>query len=251
MVLTEYISDLWAALMYYQSAPNRYADLLIFIVYRSYRKLFKRVRRDRKMWKVHVAEDILAWTPKFTELRQGPRWFKFPYWLEAFVIPPEQLQVMKTRKRGPPGKEFIEIEFSNATLTFWAWLLGKSLWDLEDIVDAADKKRKHDVEGFKKDLTMIADWCHTLHRYVNWSARIVETLLTETSLSRVFNLPQRMFQSLSRVSILMSFFVCAAGSNSLCNDDDKNAGHNNNTDDDYNADADEDDEDADDGTVLL
>jgi hypothetical protein len=122
---------------------------------------------------------------------------------------------------------------------------------LEDIVDTADKKRKHDVEGFKKDLAMIAYWCHTLHRYVNWSARIVETLLTETSLSSVFNLPQRMFPSLSRVSILMSFFVCAAGSNALGDDDGNNAGHNNNIDDDHNADADDDDEDADDGIVVL
>ena len=244
MHLTEYISDLWAALTYYQSVPDRYADLHIFVVYRSYRQLFKRVRQDMKTWKVHVAEDILAWTPKSNELRKGPRWFKFPDWLENFVILPEQLQMMKTRKRGAPGKEFKEIEFSNATIAFWAWLLGTLLSNLEDIVGtAADKKRKNDVEGFKKDLAMVAYWCHILHRYVNWSARIVETLLTETSLSSVFNLLQRMFPSLSRVLILMLFFVCASGSNALCDDNNNNAGHN--------ADGDEDDEDDEDGTVLL
>jgi len=196
VVLTEYISDLWAALTYYQSDPDRYADLHIFVVYRSYRKLFKRVRQDVKTWNVHVAEGILAWTPQSKELRKDPQWFEFPDWLDTFEIPPEQLQMMKTRKRGAPGKEFIEVEFSDATVTFWAWLLGISLLSLEDIVDKADKKRKYDVEAFKEDLVMITDWCHTLYLYVNWSARIVETLLTETSLSSAFNLPQRIISHL-------------------------------------------------------
>jgi hypothetical protein len=72
------MSDLWAALTHYQSHPDRYMDLHLFVVYRSYRQLFKRVRQDRKMWKVDVAEKILAWTPEQNELGQDPRWFKFP-----------------------------------------------------------------------------------------------------------------------------------------------------------------------------
>ncbi|KAJ8583012.1 hypothetical protein M405DRAFT_829631, partial [Rhizopogon salebrosus TDB-379] len=189
VVLSECISDLWAALTYYQSHPNRYMDLHTFVVYRSYRKLFKRIRQDTKTWNVHVAEKILAWKPKLNELRWDPRWFRVPYWWDSFVIPHEQLQTMNTRNRGTPGKELIEVEFSSATLSFWAWLLGSSLLHLENITETANKKRKNDNKGFKEDLVQIAEWCIVLHGYVNWSARIVETLLTGTSLANAFSLP--------------------------------------------------------------
>jgi hypothetical protein len=118
VVLKEYISDLWAALTHYQSHPDRYADLHLFVVYRSYRQLFKRVRQDKKMWWVDVAEKILAWIPEQNELSQDPRRFKFPRWLNSIEIPPERRETMKTRNGGAPGREFIEVEFSNATLGF-------------------------------------------------------------------------------------------------------------------------------------
>jgi hypothetical protein len=183
-------------------------DLHTFVVYRSYRKLFKRIRQDTKTWNVHVAEKILAWKPKLNELRWDPRWFRVPYWWDSFVIPHEQLQTMNTRNRGTPGKELIEVEFSSATLSFWAWLLGSSLLHLENITETANKKRKNDNKGFKEDLVQIAEWCIVLHGYVNWSVRIVETLLTGTSLANAFSLPasvQRMFSSPSRFSFLISF----------------------------------------------
>jgi hypothetical protein len=114
VVLKEYISDLWAALTHYQSHPDRYADLHLFVVYRSYRQLFKRVRQDKKMWWVDVAEKILAWIPKQNELSEDPRRFKFPRWLNSIEIPPERRETMKTRNGGAPGREFVEVEFSNA-----------------------------------------------------------------------------------------------------------------------------------------
>jgi hypothetical protein len=212
MVLSEYISDLWAALTYYQSHPNRYMDLHAFVVYRSYRKLFKRIKQDTKTWNVHVAEKILAWKPGLNELRRDPQWFRVPNWWDSVVIPREQFQMMKTRNRGTPGKEFIEVEFSSATLSFWAWLLGSSLLHLENMTETANKKRKNGGKGFKEDLVLIAEWCITLHGYVNWSARIVETLLKGTSLANAFGLPwasvQRIFSSLSRSSFLI-FFLCS------------------------------------------
>jgi hypothetical protein len=211
MVLSEYISDLLAALTYYQSHPNRYMDLHAFVVYRSYRKLFKRIKQDTKTWNVHVAEKILAWKPGLNELRRDPRWFRVPNWWDSVAIPREQFQMMKTRNRGTPGKEFIEVEFSSATLSFWAWLLGSSLLHLESMTETANKKRKNGGKGFKEDLVLIAEWCITLHGYVNWSARIVETLLKRTSLANAFGLPwasvQRIFSSLSRFSFLIFFCV--------------------------------------------
>jgi hypothetical protein len=204
VVLKEYISDLWAALTHYQSHPDRYTDLHLFVVYRSYRQLFKRVRQDRKMWLVDVAEKILAWTPKRNELSQDPRWFKFPRWLNSIEIPPKRRKTMKTRNGGAPGREFIEVEFSNATLGFWAWLLGMSLSNMKTIVETADSKRsKNDGKGFREDLVIIADWCLKLDSFTEWSACIVETLLTRTSLARAFSLrvaAQSMFQSFSRFS---------------------------------------------------
>ena len=198
VVLSEYISDLWAALTYYQSHPQHYTDLHIFVVYRSYRKLFQRVRQDTKTWKVHVAEKIIAWTPRPNELsNKGPWWFRIPDWLTSLKdkIPPERLQIMKTRE----GKgKVVEVEFSSATVGFWAWLLGDLLLKLEDAVERAEKNIKNDTHGFKKDLVTITTWCYVLHCYVNWSAHIVETLLTRTSLANVFTLPttvQCMFPS--------------------------------------------------------
>lgn len=190
--LDKYISDLWAALIYFQSHPDRFRVIHIFVVYRSYRKLFNRVKQDTKTWKVHVAEKVLAWTPKPNELpREDCRWFKVPEWLNSPSIPPEQRQMMNTRKTGALGKELIEAEFSSATVGFWARLLGDLLLQLEDRVKMAEKniKNNSDVQGFKGDLKQIAQLCHILHLFVNWDVRIVETLLTRTSLAKEFNLP--------------------------------------------------------------
>jgi hypothetical protein len=216
VVLKEYISDLWAALTHYQSHPDRYMDLHLFVVYRSYRQLFKRVRQDRKMWKVDVAEKILAWTPKQNELGQDPRWFKFPKWLNSIEIPPERRVMMKIRNGGAPGREFIEVEFSSATLGFWAWLLGMSLSNVKAIVETADSKRsKNDGKGFREDLVMIADWCLTLDFFMGWSACIVEILLTWTSLAHAFDLRVTAPSMLSS-NLFLGFrfsepgFVCAA-----------------------------------------
>jgi hypothetical protein len=69
------------------------------------------------MWKVDIAERILAWTPEQNELSQR---FKFSRWLNFIKIPPERHETVKTRNGGDSGREFVEVEFSNATLSFWA-----------------------------------------------------------------------------------------------------------------------------------
>jgi hypothetical protein len=210
VVLSEHISDLWTALTHY--LPKRFADLHNFVVYRSHRKLFWRVKQDAKAWKVHVAEKILAWTPEPNELAQEHhQWFEVPHWLNSFTIPPERLQMMKTRKKGLMGKELVEVEFSSATVGFWAWLLGILLLNLRGCVESTNKKIKSGDQSFKGDLPHITQLCHSLYLFVNGGARIVETLLTQTSLATVFNLPltiQRMFPSLSGFSFLISS-LCA------------------------------------------
>ncbi|KAJ8584185.1 hypothetical protein M405DRAFT_936769 [Rhizopogon salebrosus TDB-379] len=128
-------------------------------------------------------------TPEQNELSQDPRWFRFPRWLNFIKISPEQRKTMKTRNGGAPGRELIEVEFSNATLGFWAWLLGMSLSNMKTIVETADSKRsKNDGQGFREDLGMIGGWCLKLDFFTGWSACIVETLLTRTSLARAFGL---------------------------------------------------------------
>ena len=209
MTLNEYISDLWAALAHYQSDPECYSDIHHFVLYRSYRKVFKRIRQDRKTWKVHIAEKILAWDPKPDELREGSRWFKMPAWWDqlARLMPPEYRERMKTvtRDEGALGKE---VEFSNATVGFWARLLGDSLLNLEVNVESAEKRSKDDVQGLKQDLVQISKWCHVLRLYINSSTRIVEDILTQTSLDDAFNLPvivRCMFPSLWSFLLLMFF----------------------------------------------
>ena len=124
MTLNEYVLDLWAALAHYQSHPDCYGDILTVVVHRSYRKIFKRISHDKKTWKVHIAERILAWNPKTSELRKGSRWFKMPVWWDqlATLMPPEYRERMKTMTRdaGALGKD---VEFSSATVGFWARLL--------------------------------------------------------------------------------------------------------------------------------
>jgi hypothetical protein len=109
------------------------------------------------------------------------------------------------------GKELVEVEFSSATVGFWAWLLGTMLLHLEDYVERTNKKIRSGDQSFRADIPRITQLCHTLHLFVNGGARIVETLLTQTSLTTVFKLPvtiQRMFPSLSGFSFLMSS-LCA------------------------------------------
>ncbi|KAJ8587978.1 hypothetical protein M405DRAFT_277292 [Rhizopogon salebrosus TDB-379] len=124
--------------------------------------------------------------------------------------------MMKIRNGGAPGREFIEVEFSSATLGFWAWLLGMSLSNMKTIVETADSKRsKNDGEGFREDLVMIADWCLTLDFFMGWSACIVEILLTWTSLAHAFDLRVTAPSMLSS-NLFLGFrfsepgFVCAA-----------------------------------------
>jgi hypothetical protein len=137
-----------------------------------------------------VAEKILAWTPEPNELAQKHyQWFKRPGWLDSFAIPPEQHQMMKTRRKGVMGKELVEVEFSSATVGFWAWLLGNLLLSLEGCVERTCKKIKRGDQSFKEDLSQITLFCDTLHLFVNGDAHIVETLLTQTSLNKEFNLP--------------------------------------------------------------
>jgi hypothetical protein len=160
---------------------------------------------------VHVTEKILAWTPEPNELAQKhPQWFELPFWLRIFKIPPERFQMMKPRKKGVMGKELVEVEFSSATVGFWAWLLGTLLLKLEYFLERTKKEIKRG-QSFKEDLSWVTRLCYYLHLFMNGKVNIVETLLTQTSLAAVFNLPktiQRMFPSLSEFSFLMSS-LCA------------------------------------------
>jgi hypothetical protein len=95
--------------------------------------------------------------------------------------------MMKTRKKDDIGKELIEVEFSSATVGFWAWLLGTLLLSLEGCVE---KTNKSGDQSFKGDLSRITQLCRSLHLFVNGDGHIVEALLTQTSLAMVFNLPK-------------------------------------------------------------
>ncbi|KAG2361744.1 hypothetical protein BDR07DRAFT_1408784, partial [Suillus spraguei] len=185
VTLKEHISDIWGALVSYNNSQEDSLTLCRFVDFRSRRKLFTRIFLNEKTWKVDVAQKLCEWSPATNELSET-HWFDAPDWFSSMSFPPDKRLPM--REEGPPGSE--RNQFSSRTAHLWAGLLGRLILSLESCAkEALELERAKNAVKLRTALKSVSDSYSELFCYVYWDAGVLETLLTQTTLSSAFGLP--------------------------------------------------------------
>ncbi|KIJ93921.1 hypothetical protein K443DRAFT_376416 [Laccaria amethystina LaAM-08-1] len=72
--LPQHISDVWTAIDSYDpNVKGQFHSFCLFVIARCFRKLSKRVSRDKGCWGVSVSQKVYEWTPLSQEL-EDVRW---------------------------------------------------------------------------------------------------------------------------------------------------------------------------------
>ncbi|CCL99170.1 uncharacterized protein FIBRA_01185 [Fibroporia radiculosa] len=182
--LKDYLRDVWAALEtfdpYASNADDKFRDLCLFIIRRSYGKLQSRIRLPQRIWKARLSDAILQWSPSTMDTVQ-PRWVEASsFLLDSPLKPPFDIFPIPSCGTTDTGLEW---EFSSVTLKTWAWYLAALLRRLEVAVEHLSVARgKGDTaETAALERTLHAH-CYDLCGYVLWKQGIVKRLLVNSSL---------------------------------------------------------------------
>ena len=129
--LQRHISDIWAAIVSYdRDNEDQFHLLCNFITTCCFQEFSMRVFPDRRAWNMGVQKEIFDWRPLNGELA-NVRWIDRPGWA-LLALPATKIDSLIERTVAKFGRPFIQWQFSNATLCFWAWLLATLIkrWNL-------------------------------------------------------------------------------------------------------------------------
>ncbi|KAF8967436.1 hypothetical protein BDZ97DRAFT_1728058 [Flammula alnicola] len=192
----EHIADLWAIVANYNARDGdpiqKFGDFSLFIIGRSFRKLHEHVFQDVQSWKVNVYEVLRDWTPRKHEIH-GICWMNRPEWVSDPKIVPDGM--IERMLDGPEGQ--VQWELSNATVRAWVQFLAAAVANVRVSVKRAKAAKdaekskgpgEKQPEKMESALQCVTRCCYHLYRLVSWDAKVVQTLLTKTSLAKAFHL---------------------------------------------------------------
>jgi hypothetical protein len=122
-------------------------------------------------------------------------WIDQPFWADE--LPVATRVTMKERTTEDSNGPIIQWELSNDTIKDWALLLGAVIEQVKlavrdaKIAKELDQHNPSRISIAAAALNKVYNWCYILSRYMNLKERVVQILLTRTSLTHEFRLAQK------------------------------------------------------------